>query len=177
MPPECRGASFGDRGDRNPGRVGADDGVGAAVLVDAGEERLFGVEALDDRLENPVGVADAGKVLVERPGADQRGDIRREERIGLHRARAAQTFGGGVARHVEQQHGQAGVGKVRGNLRAHHPGAEHRGRSDLHGRLAFRGAERAAPVARCARRAIRPLVRTSPPAKMSTIASASPASA
>ena len=83
------------------------------------------VELLDDRLDNPVAVLDA-RELVEAAGRDQFPGIRREEGIRLERARALEPVPRGVGRDVEQQRGNAGVGEVRCNLRAHRPRAQDR---------------------------------------------------
>ena len=45
------------------GRVGGEDGVGPRELVELGEQGLLGVEALDDGLDDQVGLADLGEVL------------------------------------------------------------------------------------------------------------------
>ena len=95
-----------------------------AIAVDALEQRLLDVETFDDRFDDPVGGRDARKVLFEPAGADERRGVGREEWIGLELARARQPVAGRVAGDVEQQHRHAGVGEMRGNLRAHGAGAE-----------------------------------------------------
>ena len=63
---------------------------------------------------------------VEAPRRDELAGVGREERIGLQRARAFEALLGGVGGDVEQQRGNAGVGEVRGDLRAHDAGAQDR---------------------------------------------------
>ena len=52
-----------DRGDRERGGVRRDDGLGPDQLVELGEQRLLGVEPLDDGLDDDVGLADVLDVL------------------------------------------------------------------------------------------------------------------
>ena len=54
----------------------------------------------------------------------------REERIRLQRRAPLQAVARDVRREVEQQDGNAGVGEVRGDLRAHRARAEHRDRAN-----------------------------------------------
>ena len=65
-----------------------------------------------------------GRSSSKPPVRIERRGVGREERIGLERARARQTVARRVAGDVEQQHRHAGVGEMRGNLRAHRAGAE-----------------------------------------------------
>ena len=51
-------------------------------------------------------------------------DIGRELRIGLELPRAFQSLAREVGGQIEQQRGNAGVGAVQGDLRAHGAGAE-----------------------------------------------------
>ncbi len=139
--PERRRPAFDDRRDRNARRIGADDGVRRAVAVDALEERLLDVEPFDDGFDDPVGGGDGRKVLVEAAGANERGTVGGEERIRLELARARQALARGVAGDVEQQHRDAGVGEVRGNLRPHRAGAENADGP-------YAGAHRRAPLPR-----------------------------
>src|SRR6185503_4460991 len=183
--PETVGPPFGNRGDRDPRGVGADDGVGAADGFDAFHQRALGVELLDHRFDDPVGVAGGGQVLVEAARGDERDGVRREEGIGLEPLGALEPLARGLARHVEQAHAQPSVGEMRGDLRTHHAGAQHGGGVESHlvprrrlsaalstdlSTKALAEAEALAEVDAFAEAEI-------PPTKMSTIASASPASA
>ena len=89
--------------------------------------------------------------------------VGREERVGLERGGALEAVARGLAREVQQQRRHAGVGEVRGNLRAHGAGAEDgRGQS---------GWSLAPPRARA--QALGTTARPTPPTNKSTIASAS----
>jgi hypothetical protein len=118
---------------RQPGGVGADHRVRADELLDPGQQLLLGLQALHDRLDHPVGVADAVQVLLEgaqadalgQPGAGQGGRAR-----GQHALEPALD---GVAVQVQQVHGQAGVGGVGGDGRPHGAGAEHGDGTDVVG--------------------------------------------
>ena len=97
-----------------------DDRAGAAHRVDAFEQRALDVELLDDRLDDPVGVGERGEVACRsRRSSISDAVSAREERIRLERARALQPLARDVAGQVEQQHRNAGIGEVRGDLRAH----------------------------------------------------------
>ena len=102
---------------------------GAPDRVDALEQRPLDVEPLDDRLDDPVGAREASRGRC------------RSRRCVISAAASAVKNGSGlsararfspsratVAGHVEQQDRNAGVGEVRGDLRAHRAGAEHRDR-------------------------------------------------
>ncbi len=127
-----------------------------AMLLDAREERLLHVEPFDDGLENPVAGRDARQVVVEAAGANQRRPVGREERIRFERPRAREAVARRIRGDVEQQNGHTRIGKVRGDLRAHRPGAEHGDAADARAHLA--------------------LLLPRPPTKRSTMASASAAS-
>jgi hypothetical protein len=101
------------------------------VRLDAREQRLLHVQPLDHRLDDPVAGRECGKVTVEAAGADERVRGRREEGIRLERLRAFQSFAGGVARDIEQQRRNAGVGQMRRYLRPHRAGPEHRGLANV----------------------------------------------
>ena len=58
-------AALGQRGDRDAGGVRADDRARPAHGIDPRQQIALDVQALDDGLENPIGVADALEVGVE----------------------------------------------------------------------------------------------------------------
>ena len=97
-----------------------------AVPVDALEERLLDVEPFDDRFDDPVDGRDGGEVVVEAARADERCASGVKNGSGLSWRARGQPLARRVAGDVEQQHRDAGVGEVRGNLRAHRAGAENR---------------------------------------------------
>ncbi len=149
VPAEALRSSFGDRTDRNARGIRADDGVRAAQRVDPREQRLFGVEPFDDRLDDPVGRAHEVEVFVEAAGPNQRREVGCEERVGLDRPRARQPFACRVARDVQQRDRNTGVREVRRHLCAHHTRAQHGGGANHHGHpLIYHGAVRGRPRAR-----------------------------
>ena len=66
------------------------------MTVDALEERLLHVEALDDGFDDPVSRRNRGQVLLEAAGSNECGAVRGEERIRLELSRARQSVAGGV---------------------------------------------------------------------------------
>ena len=128
--PEIVATALGQRGDRNAGRVRADDRPGPALLVDPREQLLLDVEPLDDRFHDPVGLGDAIEIGVEAAGGDELVGVGRELRIGLQLARLLESLPREVGGQVEQQRRDAGVGAVQRDLRAHRAGAEHGDRVD-----------------------------------------------
>ena len=102
--------------------------------------------------------------LVEAAGRDQLPRIGREERIRLQRARALEPVARGIGRDIEQQRRNAGVGEVRGDLRAHRAGAQDGHATDHH--LSILGRDmaphRAARSGRACR-ALRVVTRSSDP--------------
>ena len=123
---------LGERGDRNSGSVGTDDRARAPRRVDLLQQTALDVQPLNDRLDNPVALLDAGQVGVEAAGRDELPGVRREERIRLQSLCTFQSLLRGVRRDVKQQGRHACVGKMRGNLRAHGPRAEYGHRSKQH---------------------------------------------
>ena len=97
----------------------------------------FHVDALDDRLRDPVAVAHAVEVVLDVPGGDARGVVRVHERGRGPRAQAPDRPRGGRiavrrAGDVEQQDVDAGVGEVARDARTHGAGPDDRGPPDLH---------------------------------------------
>ena len=64
-------APGGDGRDRDRRGVGGEDGVRADELLEPGEQRLLGLELLDDRLDDDVGLADLGQILGDRDALDR----------------------------------------------------------------------------------------------------------
>ena len=123
---EILAPSFGQRRDRNAGRVGADHRARAPLGIDLLEERAFHVQPLHDRLDDPVRFRDALQVFVEAARRDQLRRVRREKRVRLERPRALHPLGGCRAGDVEENRRHAGIGEMSGNLGAHGAGAEDR---------------------------------------------------
>ena len=63
-------AGDGDSRDRDRGGVGGEDRVGARHAFELGEQRLLGIEPLDDGLDDHVGLADLGEVAGDRDAVD-----------------------------------------------------------------------------------------------------------
>jgi hypothetical protein len=124
--PEPEGPSLRNRAHRNTGRVGADDGVGRCHRLDARQQGLLDVEALDDRFDDPVGRRQRPEVLVEAARRDQALRLRGEEGVGTRGPGPIEALPGGRGRDVQQAHGQPGVGEMCGDLRPHRPRAEDR---------------------------------------------------
>ena len=145
-------AALDHPGDRQAGGVRRDDGAGAADLLDAGEYLLLDVQALDDDLDDPVALGETTPVVLEVADLDQWQEALGVDRRGLRLLDALDAgerelvaearvvprqplllvLRGEVLRHdVEHQRAHAGVGEVRSDPRAHHPGAEHGNLADL----------------------------------------------
>ena len=127
-----RALALQQRRERDGRGVGGDDG---ARLADAGElriERALGLGLFDDRLDDPVAIGQQRQAGCEIAGGDQ------------PRRRAAHEGGGIGAQHalhrrrraarddIQQHHGQAGIGHLRGDAGAHHAGADDRDLGDGH---------------------------------------------
>ena len=125
--PERVGPAFGDARERNAGGVRADDACRRAIALDAREQRLLDVEPLDDRLDDPVGGARAGEI--GRRSCRCVISARRVRVVkngsGLSAARASSPSRAASAVTSSSSDGHAGIGQVRGDLRAHRAGAEH----------------------------------------------------
>ncbi len=129
---EIRRAAVDDSSNRNARCVGADDGVGPAVTLDALEQRLLDIQTLDDRFDDPVAARHRGEVLVKAAGTNQRRGRTREQRIRLESLRSFEPLACGLRRDVEQEDRQPGIGEVRCDLRTHRACAEDRCLADLH---------------------------------------------
>ena len=130
------GQAFGDQMDRKAGGIGGNDGAGLAELRDLGQQAALDLQIFGDHFDDPVRIGDARQIILkiaDRYFGSQRG---RKKRGGLRFFRGFKAGehdfvaigGGGVLRNdVEQQAGQAGIGKVCGDARAHGAGAENNG--------------------------------------------------
>ena len=111
--------------------VAADDRGFLGDLLHAFPQAAFGVEFLDDRLEDPVGVLEVLEVVFEVAGRDQggAGGVHEGGGAGLEGALDAglgQEVPVGVVRQddVQQHHGNPGVGELRGDGGTHHARAD-----------------------------------------------------
>ncbi len=129
MPSQCRRNSCDD-GNRNARGVRRHDGAGPAHRFDALDQRPFDVELFDNRFEDPIDSFETREVGIESTGGDERGCIGREKWIRLEAARAFETLARDVLGEIEQERGNACVGEVCGDLRAHRAGTENGDRSN-----------------------------------------------
>ncbi len=131
---------LGDLVDGNAARVGRDHGVVARVLLDARHHAALHVELFDDDLDDPVGLRDALEIVLEVAEPHACLALLVEKRIGrqllnrlprlLDDGVVRPLFADGFRRDVEQIDRQPCVGEVRGDLRAHRPGAQHGGMAE-----------------------------------------------
>ena len=131
------GHAPGEQGERQRGGVGRNDGARPPHPVERVVQIAFHVDALDDRLRDPVAVAHAAEVVLDVAGGDARGVVRVHERGRGLRAHAPDRPRGGRiavrrAGDVEQQDVDAGVGEVARDARTHGAGPDDRGPPDLH---------------------------------------------
>ena len=131
--PDIFRQALGQRVHRQAGGIGSDNRVGADVRRDLGVEVVFPVHALGDGLDDEVALGEQRQVFVVIGGVDElelalAGERRRVELLeaveGLLDDTVLVSF---FRRQVEQHDRHVGIGEVRGNLRAHHAGAEHGG--------------------------------------------------
>ena len=132
VPAEIVAAALCQHRDRNPRRVRADDRSRRANGLDACKQLLLDVEPLDDRLDDPVSLAEQRHAVVEAGRCHQAMRVRRELRIGLQTPGLLEAFPGDLRREVEQHGGDAGVRAVQRDLCAHRPGAEDGYGANLH---------------------------------------------
>ena len=105
------------------------------------------VEPLGDRLDHEVALREAREIAAVVGGLDRRGAILGRERRRLLLGETRDRFGDeaiGVAflgRQVVQHHRNASVGEVRGDLRAHHAGAEDGGLANQEWRCGHGGSQ------------------------------------
>jgi len=106
---------------------------------DAVEECGLDLKILGDGLDDPVARGHAGQIIVKGAGRDEGGAGLFKEgcRLGFGEGVETSLGQGWLARilcgQVKQQGGNAGVGKVSGDARAHGSGAEDGNAADQHG--------------------------------------------
>jgi hypothetical protein len=143
--PEVVRAALGHAVQRQPGGVGADHRSRADGLLDPGQQVLLGLQALHDRLDDPVGVGEPVEVLLEGPEPDPVGQSGAGQGGRARGQHPLEPSLDGLAVQVEQVDSQTGVGGVGGDGRPHGPGTEHGHATDVVGqgrtsrRSAFRG--------------------------------------
>ena len=127
---QCRGdVRYGQAGG-----VGGEERVRGEMREDAGEQRGFDFEIFGDSFNDPVAPGEFGQVVVEVAGSDERGERGLKEGGGLGfgesvegRAAAAPRC---LWREIEEEHGDSGVGEMRGDAGAHGSCAEDGGAAD-----------------------------------------------
>ena len=133
--------AFGQQRERQSGRVGRDDGTGPASSIERIVEIALDVDALDDRLHDPVAVAHAIQMVLDVPDRNARAVVRMHERRRVVRAHALERSSGdciSVPRRtgdIEQLDLDAGIGEMAGDARTHRSGTDHCNSSKRHRRL------------------------------------------
>ncbi len=140
------GDACDDLVDGEAGGVGGGDGAGAAMDADTFEEGALDVEVFGDDLDDPVAVGDEAQVVVEVADSEEAGGVGGVEGGGFGLLEGFEGgeddlvalvpggVGGGSGRDdVEQDDGEAGVGDVGGDARAHGAGAEDGDLADVAG--------------------------------------------
>ncbi len=122
-------ACGGDGGDRQRGRVGGENGVGADHALEFDEQRLLGVEPFDDRLDHHVASDHVGKGTDRDQSRQVRGHVGCIEAAFLRHAvpRLLDRLDGAarrLGRRVVEQHGAAGLRHDLGDAPSHHAGAD-----------------------------------------------------
>ena len=154
--PEALRLLPGEIGQRDGRGVRGDDAARPADGLQPPVERLLGRRLLDDRLDDPVDVGQGREVVLQVARGHQLGRIRGHERRRLcpehprdGAARERTPIAGPVRHDIEQQHRHAGIGDMRGDPAAHHPGTDHGGAPDLHGVRPLRARWRSPGRHRC----------------------------
>ena len=145
------GAPFGNGMNGQTGSVSGHQSAGLAVLFDASEQVALDFKIFRDHFENPIGIRAPAQIIFEISDADQPRGFRSEKGggtrflrglearandavadLGLLKSEAAFFFVGRqfTGNDVEQRAGDSGIGKVRGDARAHRSGAENRNSLD-----------------------------------------------
>ena len=132
---EIVGPAFSEPSDGEARCVGRDQSAGTAQCIDLGEDLAFGIEVLDNGLDDPVRLGNACKVVCEVAGLDPpervSGKEGRGARLekGLVRFRndaVTRGFGGcAFGGEIEQQTFDAGIREMGGDPRAHRPRAQY----------------------------------------------------
>ncbi len=117
-------APFRNLVDRQTAGVGGDDGIVSGMLLHAFVDAALDVHALDHRLNDPVGFADAFEIVIEVTQRDALGCFVVHKWVGTGFARLLKALvdyavGVVIACNVEQMHVESGIGQVGGNLCAH----------------------------------------------------------
>ena len=119
------------RGERKARRVGREDRLRRQMRGNIFVEVALPVEALSDGFDHEVAFGEPCEIAAIIRGLDRIRAILRAQRRGLELGEARDRLGHQavritfLGRKVEQQDGDIGVGEVRGDLRAHHAGAEY----------------------------------------------------
>jgi len=126
------GESCAELVDRQAGGVAREDGAFAEIGRDLAVQVGLPVDALGDRLDDQVAVAQFFQMLPVVGGFDECGLVRRGERRGIELFQVLDGLAHVRVRitllrgQLEQQRLDIGIDQMRGDLRAHHPCAEHR---------------------------------------------------
>ena len=108
-----------------------DDRARAPHRVDALEQRALDVDLLDDRFDDPVGARpDVARSVSKPPVVISAAASGVKNGSGFSARARFSPVARDVGGQVEQQRRHAGVGEVRGDLRAHRAGAEDGDRSE-----------------------------------------------
>lgn len=125
------GEAVGQRRDRQARRVGREDRVRCDVRRDLLVQVVLPVHPLGDRLDHEVAFGELRDVVLVVRGFEIFRVVLHAERRGrqllqvLDRLQRDAVFRAFLGRQIEQQHGHARIDEMRGDLRAHHAGAEH----------------------------------------------------
>ena len=129
VPPEVLATAFGQRRKWNPRRVRTDDGSGLRTA----STRSSRARLTSNRSTTASTIQSAverSRVLSNPPVTMRLATSASKNGSGFSAFARFSPFAPPSVVEVEQRHRQAGVGDVRGNLRAHRPGAEDRDGSD-----------------------------------------------
>ncbi|MDP9624376.1 UNVERIFIED_ORG: hypothetical protein J2811_003830 [Burkholderia cepacia] len=123
--------TFGQLRDRQARRVGREDRVRSDVRRDLLVQVVLPVHPLGDRLDHDVAFGQLRDVVFVVRRFEVLRIVLHAERRGrqllqvLDRLQRDRVFRAFLGRQVEQQHRHARVDEMRGDLRAHHAGAQH----------------------------------------------------
>ena len=136
---EALGQTLGQPRERQRRGVGRHDRAALAHAFEPGIERLLDRQVLDHGFDDPVHLAERVQIVLQVARGDQTRGLAAHERRGigfLHPLERALGERVAIVRpfrhHVEQQDRDTGVGDLRRDAGAHHPGAEHRRPLDRH---------------------------------------------
>jgi hypothetical protein len=126
------GQRVGQRGQREPGRIGRQNRIRRHVRRDLRVQVALPVDAFGDRLDHEVAVGEQRKVAAVVCRRDRRRQVLRAQWRGLELREAGNAFADDavrvavLCRQVEQNDRHIRIDQVRGDLRAHDAGAENR---------------------------------------------------